>query len=147
VPVNETYSPRKCTCVGVRDVARRALKVYWLSAYGSPPVAEHVAAALVAAAEVLRDADDDPAPGFVIAHKGRRASWISVSWWTQGDSLSHKYFAYDAATATARPVDGAMIACVWELGIVGFERDAYVESAFGDGDAARYLELRLDGEI
>jgi hypothetical protein len=43
-----------------------------------------------------------------------------------------------------------LIACVWELPILAFERDAWVETVLSDAkrpDVPAYLERRLEGRI
>jgi hypothetical protein len=47
-----------------------------------------------------------------------------------------------AALPQARPEQGGESFCVWDLEIVGRERDAYVETVLADGDAEAYLARR-----
>jgi len=44
------------------------------------------------------------------------------------------------------------LACIWELRVISFERDAWVQSIRGsNGDRAQqiatYLEVRFDGDV
>jgi hypothetical protein len=87
--------------------------------------------------------------GFACIHQGKTGNFAFIDWWADENELHHHvYVSTDAAPETFRYVtpDG-LIACVWDLRLMWFEREAWVSSALQKGatpDLAGYLALRLD---
>jgi hypothetical protein len=104
------------------------------------------------AQESLPPVDDDRhGAAFAIAHDARFP--IALIYWWQGlNEIHQRIFAGpDGGDATElREVTGQPMGCVWELGIVEFERRAWIEDVIGnpDGpDLERYMSRRFDGLI
>jgi hypothetical protein len=76
--------------------------------------------------------------GFAICHRGRGAEYLVVGTWQNENELPLRVWTRDfgAAGWTRRTDDAG--ACVWDLEVIAFERDAYVahvlEGARGDLD-------------
>ncbi|HSJ10313.1 MAG TPA: hypothetical protein VK928_10375, partial [Longimicrobiales bacterium] len=113
-----------------------------------------VAAALQLAADVL------PQPavtrtrygvGFMGVHEGRGSNLIFVDWWARENELRHhawvspegEFRQFDYVTPTG------LAACVWDLAVIGFERQAWIDTALvtSHPDFARYLDSALEGSI
>ena len=86
--------------------------------------------------------------GFVILHKGNIGNWLLINWWADGILLFNHLFrskAPDIGRFEAAP-DG-LLACVWELKVVEFERDAWTRSMLrneGDPNIDAYFAERFN---
>jgi hypothetical protein len=93
---------------------------------------------------------DDLAHGaaFAIAHDARIPIAL-IYWWQATNELHQRVYA-GAEIESMRPIEWTPTGCVWELGVVDFERRAWIEDVIGnpDGpDLERYLSRRFDGLI
>ncbi len=65
--------------------------------------------------------------------------------------LYHRLFAAPRHRPTEfAPVGSGAAACVWELEVLKFERDSWVDAILknpGNPRPARYLEARLNGDV
>ena len=99
-----------------------------------------------------------PRLAVVVLHRGEDSWWLLVDAWIHGGMLVHQIFSAPhghepRAEAWGRGPARSPSVCVWELAVLGFERDAYVEHVFGaaPGDEAAlegrraYLEQRMTG--
>lgn len=145
----EAYRPRWIRFLDVWEVAGWRMKVYGISyeADGPPP-------ALVAAAQDLLHREIPNLEGahygvgFVGVHAGREANVAFIDWWTNENELHHMIFGTpDGQTAPLVPLSRhEMTACVWDLALIGFERDAWIASVLhnADGpDIEGYLKARM----
>jgi hypothetical protein len=128
------------------------LKLYGLAApdRGVRPALLEVTRRL--AQESLPPVDDDHhGVAFAIAHDARFP--IALIYWWQGlNEIHHRIFAGpDGGDATdLREITGQPMGCVWELGIVEFERRAWIADVIGspDGpDLDRYMSRHFDDLI
>jgi hypothetical protein len=102
--------------------------------------------------ESLPPVDDDRhGVAFAIAHDARFP--IALIYWWQGlNEIHQRIFAgpQGGDPSDLREITGRPIGCVWELGIVGFERRAWIEQVIGNADGPDldgYLTRRFDGLI
>jgi hypothetical protein len=135
----QRYEPRPIRFDRVREVDGWRLKVYTVT-YGTTSVDSSAfgpAMAMVDAA--LPRPPITPSRhgvGFVILHQGRTALYCVLGWWDNENELSLRVFVRGLeSSAEWRPARGAESVCVWDLQIIGFERDAYVATLLtGDAD-------------
>ncbi|WP_049564745.1 hypothetical protein [Streptomyces sp. SBT349] len=135
-----TYSPRLVKALPPVDVSGRVLKAYTMFAeperHSAPPEPEWLRRH---AASVLREPpqEGDHPVGFLILHHGMEADYLLVSQWYDADMLKHwvRGSVVDAEgdTTFAPLAQRDLIACVWELQIIGFERDAWVNTVLAQG--------------
>jgi hypothetical protein len=135
-----TYSPRLVTALAPVEVCGRLLKVYAMfrdparrSAAPEPEwLRQHVASVL---SEPLQPRDHPL--GFVILHYGSEGDYLLVSQWYGADMLKHWVRAamVDAEGGmTFTPLaQRDLVACVWELEVIKFERDAWVNTVLARG--------------
>ncbi len=144
----ELYRPRAATQVGVWQVEQTNFKVYGILADGK-----------ALTEEILLDADGfirnelpacmktegaENGLGFVIIHPGELGVSILAHWWVQGSVLCQRirrklYGAHTPMDTTTRPV----VACVWELGLIGVEQQIWRDTMMIDQpNAAAYLNAR-----
>jgi hypothetical protein len=94
--------------------------------------------------------------GFVIAHYARDGNYLLASRWCGSNMLRHRVLGFDISGGV--PVDVApldmedIIACVWELEVMRFERDQWVRIVMNDlhsdkeGESVtRYLKAGFSG--
>jgi hypothetical protein len=152
--IEPRYQPRPARFIELHTVNDWRLKVYGLSMPGTRARPELVQAALKRADRVL------PRPavtgerygvGFVIAHDAMATSFALIYWWQSGNELHQRCFAAPRGDpgAQARLSDPGA-GCVFELGIIDFERRAWIEHALSDPrgpDLTRYLSRRLNADV
>ena len=92
---------------------------------------------------------DRPGLGFVIAHQGRSAHNLIVCWWDLENELCTRVFVRNYGdNETWRQSRQEESFCVWDLEVMWFEREAYVNAILShreDPDFDGYLEQRLFG--
>jgi hypothetical protein len=90
--------------------------------------------------------------GFVGVHDGRGANFVFVDWWADENELHHHVYTsapdelerFDYTTPTG------LSACVWDLRVQSFERDAWLEEVLrkpDGGPVERYLARRLNEDV
>ena len=146
------YSPRPIRFLGIRTPGGWRLKHYAIT-YGPRSLDEAVfepglAMALAALPEPATT-EGRPGVGFVIAHQGRGADYVVLAWWDRENELPLRVFVREQRDGAAwRPAQESESVCVWDLQVLGFEREAYVATLLapdaGSEAADRYLGRRLD---
>ncbi len=154
------YRPREVQPLALAQRGDWRIKRYAILSEGASidPIA--VDAALEAGARALQAAEAESGDiphqnlGFQLIHFGEHAVWAPIFWWVLGDNLSSAMFRAPLAdpTAFADMAATGLIGCVWEMGVVDFERRTWIETmlkAEGDQAAARdaYLSRRLTGLV
>ncbi|MFH9657916.1 hypothetical protein ACH4NF_29870 [Streptomyces sp. NPDC017248] len=100
--------------------------------------------------------EGDHPVGFLILHHGLEGSYLLVSQWYDADMLKHwvrgAVVDADGATTFAPLAQRDLIACVWELEVIRFERDAWVNTVLARGrlDSAAldaYLDTTFSGWV
>lgn len=134
------YSPRLVKALPPLDVSGRVLKAYGMFAepercavLPEPEWLQQQAASVLS--DPLQERDH-PA-GFLILHYGTDGNYLLVSQWYDANMLKHWVrgsgvdAGEDAAFTPLAQHD--LIACVWELEVIRFERDAWVNTVLAQG--------------
>jgi hypothetical protein len=160
------YRPRPIRFLHLADLDGWRVKVYGISAHGECPdpgfvqAAEHVARrqlpnppiwSAVAGEEAFLSADRYGV-ALLIAHEGREAGFALVSWWVGENMLQHHVYvaAGDDPVAFEYLSPAGVVACVWELAVLAFERQAWVDTVLANPagpDLDAYLASRLSAEL
>lgn len=90
--------------------------------------------------------------GFACAHDGRGGCFAFVDWWAGENELHHHMFVSpEKRPGDLQPVgEQGLTACVWDLALMGFERDAWLDTVLANPagpDLDAYLDRRLDAEL
>lgn len=93
--------------------------------------------------------------GFMIVHQGILGNWIMLDWWSHEILWNQLLFRSESATAPdIVPVTNGIIACVWEIPLICFERDAWVRLVLQAGQSvsrqeavSAYLQTRYNGDV
>lgn len=113
-----------------------------------PEFADGRALALAALPVPARTAER-PGVGFLVEHRGAGADYLVIGWWDRENELPVRVLVREHAPGAAwRPAHASESFCVWDLQVIGFERDAYVASVLasdaGPGAVDVYLARRLE---
>ena len=153
--LHELYRPRPVRCLELFEREGWRLKVYGI-AYGRDlPRSELVATAKRIAASALPSPAVDASRygvGFLGIHDGRGANFIFLCWWAHENELHHLVWSApsDELQRFTEQAPGAPKACVWDLAVIGFEREAWLECVLANPsgpDLEGYLARRLDGAV
>ena len=153
--IHDPYAPRAVRCLEVWATDGWRLKVYGIAYRGEAPRPELIEAAKLQAASSL------PRPatgggrygvGFLGIHDGRGANLVFVDWWADENELHHKVFISPSSDPRRlRPTGPSeLTACVWDLAVIGFERDAWVEAVLrrpSGTNLDRYLATQMCGQV
>ena len=149
------YQPRPIRFLDLWHVDDWRIKLYGI-AYARPqPRPELVAAAQRIASQHLRSLPSGLRHyhlGFLGVHDGRTSNFVFLDFWADENELHHHVFV----SPTAQPdqftyvTPTGLSACVWDLRLQAFERDAWVahvlqQSAAPDFDG--YLAATLNADV
>lgn len=87
--------------------------------------------------------------GFLGVHDGRGANFVFVDYWTDENELHHHVYVSpcDNPQLLKYMTPTGLIACVWDLRVMWFEREAWVETVLANPagpDIEQYLLRRLN---
>jgi hypothetical protein len=147
-----TYRTRSVGFLRHHSLRDWRLKLYGISVEGRRPPEELLAAGEALAAATLPSpatGDGRHGVGFVGVHEGAQANFVFVSWWAKLYELNHVLFRgpkrqpYELAR-----VDPPLVGCTWDLRVVAFERDAWINSMVGDApDLDTYLSATFESPV
>lgn len=141
------YAPRTARFAELVACGPATIKLSVIEAHAAQAVK---GAAIEAARAIIAGAGDRLAAtrhlnaGFAILHQGEEALWLLLHWWLEGGIATHLLWRSDLdgepAFVLAEPL---LMACVWELGIIDFERRAWMETAMSGKPISDYLTRTL----
>ena len=150
---SEPYAPRPVRYLEQRDLDGWRVKLYSI-VYGDRPLDRPVYedGLGIALATLPRPAVTPSRPGvaFAICHQGRGVHYLVLCWWDNENEFFNRVFVRTIGGGGSwRPASGGESACVWDLQVIWFEREAYVETVLGgahgaDVDAYLARRLRID---
>jgi hypothetical protein len=141
------YRPRPIEFLGVEQCAGYRVKVYSIR-YGELNFDRecfHEAWELTSA--VLPQpavASERPGVGFAIMHQGRTGAYFVLCWWDRENELPTRVYLSDGAGW--RPAAAGESFCVWDLQVMGREREAYVTTVLAGRDDGVELYLATTKE-
>lgn len=160
------YRTRPIRFLHLADLGGWRVKVYGISAHRELPAPEFVQAAGRLARERLPTppvwsappgegpvvSEDRYGVAILIAHEGREGSFALVSWWVGENMLQHQVhltsagppFTFEYLSPTG------IVACVWELAVLAFEREAWVDAVLANPsgpDLDAYLARHLSADV
>ena len=153
--VRTPYEPRRLHFVRTEEVGDWRIKAYGIGLDGGDARPEFVDATVRLAHEVYPNpaaTDDRYGVGFFIAHDARFACIALLYWWQSENELHQRiYYGPKDDPDAMVPVEGPQAAgCVWELGIVDFERRAWLEDVLqnpGGPDVEAYLSRTFAADV
>jgi hypothetical protein len=143
------YHQRRCEFVSEDRIGDWRLKLYGLARPEQGVRAELIETTRALAADSLPAVDDKHhGAAFAIAHDARWPIAL-VYWWHDMNELHSRIYAGSEPDRLS-PAPPSAFGCVWELGIVEFERRAWIEAVIGNAegpDLDAYFERRFDGVV
>jgi hypothetical protein len=116
-------------------------------AYSGPFRADDFADGLRLAFEALPTpavSADRPGVGFAIAHQGNGADYVVLGWWDRENELPLRVFVRpQTPDGQWRPARSSESVCVWDLEVIWFERQAYVQTVLSGGTVEEYLAKHM----
>lgn len=155
IVLQETYRKRPIRFLEHWEQSGWRLKVYGIAYQGEYPRAHLIENAKGLARERL-----PPSPstegrygvGFLGVHDGRGADFIFLDWWAEENELHHHVYvaSHDQPDHFRYATPTGLIACVWDLQVLCFEREAWLQSVLANPsgpDLDRYLRLQLNEDV
>jgi hypothetical protein len=85
-----------------------------------------------------------PGVGFAIAHQGNGADYAVLGWWDNENELPLRVVVRPQTPGGMwRPARESEAVCVWDLEVIWFERQAYVQTVLSGGTVEDYLNRIL----
>ena len=147
------YRPRRIRFVGLDEAKGWRLKTYTILHHSK----EESEALLDAARDTAFASLPQPASspdrygvGFIVVHQGASYDFVTVAHWAyQTELRSQTYMRPSSGSFLLEPVSGSELSAdVWDLRLLAFERDAWVESVLRPerADLDAYLGRTLEEE-
>lgn len=141
------YRPRKAWFVKHVDCGPVGIKLSAISA----PTAEIRETDIARAEDVIRvegaklaGRSGHTGAGFAIIHAGEEALWLLLHQWIEGGIATQRLWRAPLGTeALFEPDISDSMACVWELGVIDFERKAWMSTVMSGKRLSDYLALTL----
>ena len=155
IELREPYRPRPIRFLEEWRDAGWRLKVYGIAYKGERPRAPLVETAKrVARARLPQPAMGEGryGVGFLGVHDGRTANFVFIDWWADENELHHHVYtaASDELENLNYVTPTGLSACVWDLRVQSFERDAWLEEVLKNSRGAGvegYMARRLNEDV
>lgn len=91
--------------------------------------------------------------GFIGIHDGRGGSVIFIDWWSDENELNHHIYvaSHENPDEYTYLTPNGSIACVWDLKLLSFERDAWINCVLnnpeGHPSIEKYLATQLNEDV
>jgi|TARA_R110002073_G_scaffold45053_2_gene124637 hypothetical protein len=123
------YEPRVFEYYGVHEARGVWIKLYSITRDGSETPKDVISASVSLGRKYIGSDPLDAPVGFVIAHVAREAVFYVVCWWNDENMLRTAVYrgSLEAPLVMESIADTNIVACVWELEIISFERDQWVD--------------------
>lgn len=84
--------------------------------------------------------DKRPGVGFVICHQGRGWQYLVFCWWDNENELPQKVFVRKIGKSEKwSDASKEQAICVWDMEILWFERNAYIDTVMAGESVEEYL--------
>ena len=88
--------------------------------------------------------DKRPGVGFAISHQGNGADYAVLGWWDNENELPLRVVVRpQTPDGSWRPARDGESVCVWDLEVIWFERQSYVQTLLNGGTVEDYLERHI----
>jgi hypothetical protein len=152
--ITQPYEPRPIRFLELWKFDDWRMKVYGI-AHGKPaPRGELIEAAKVVAQRTLTslaNATSHYSVGFLGIHDGRTGNFVFVDWWADENELNHHvYNSPNDDPTQLKDISGSgPAACVWDLRVMAFERDAWLDCILKNPhpDVEAYLQRQLSEDV
>ncbi|MFC5991695.1 hypothetical protein [Limoniibacter endophyticus] len=143
VAPQDEYRPRRARFARLVQAGPATIKLSTISVSDAhvDEDAVNIAAAFLGLQGAMIAATDHRNAGFAVLHHGEEAWWLLLHWWLEGGIATQKLWRADLASGGAfAPADPLLMACVWELSVIDFERRAWMRTAMAGRPVSVYLD-------
>lgn len=155
ISIAEPYSKRPIRFLDYWDLDGWRMKVYGIAYAGGTPDSALLDAAKGVATARLEESGSQCNHyhlGFVGVHQGKTGNFVFVDWWADENELHHHVYISpsDSPEQLAYMTPTGLSACVWDLRVICFEREAWLEAVLKRHDApddAGYLAKVLNADV
>lgn len=153
--LQEPYAPRPIRFWERWEEAGWRMKIYSILYQQPASRPELLEAAKILARERLRTSATDKSHygvGFIGIHDGRGAVFLFVDFWADENELHHHVYVApkDDPTNLTYVTPTGLTACVWDLRVLCFERQAWIETMLANPagpDLDAYLARQLNEDV
>lgn len=147
--ITHEFKPRPARFLGIEEFGDWRMKLYGLTAEHKRLLPDLVAEAKKLVQKTLpKTLTNEYGVGFVGIHCGRDSNFVFIDWWANENELHHHVFI----STVEQPLDlrrapEGVSACVWDLQVIWFERNMWVEKVLNNPrgpDLEAYLKKVLD---
>lgn len=146
------YEKRPIRFIEIWGHGNWRLKVYGIAYRRATPCPELIGAAKKVAMDRLSLASPSIghySVGFLGIHEGRTNNFVFVDWWADENELHHHVYVSpkDEPDRLAYTTPTGVIACVWDLRVLAFEREAWLGTVLkpsGNMNLDSYLAQQLN---
>ena len=136
IELKEAYKPRPVRFLGLLEIGSWRIKLYGLTAEHIRLLPELVLAAkriIAGALPASPDANGSYGVGFAAVHAGVDSNLVFVDWWANDNELHHHVFTSSLEKPLdIHPAPAGLTACVFDLQVIWFERNAWVEKVLAN---------------
>ena len=147
---SELYAPREAGFVSLVDRPDAIIKLNAIHAKGLSaldPATVASARAVIEKAELASGGGFSESAqlgaGFAVLHVGQQGIWLLLHLWMPGGIASRHLWRSDIGRSNFEPAPDHLMACVWELAVVDFERRAWKDTALAGRPVSDYFALTL----
>jgi hypothetical protein len=153
--LQEPYKTRPIRFLELWQEAGWRMKVYGIAYQGDRPRPQLVETAKQLARQRLPLAEAQSnhyGVGFIGVHEGRGANFVFVDWWADENELHHHVYTgpLDQPDKLEAWQPSDPIACVWDLRVLCFERQAWLDMVLKNRvgpDIEGYLAYRFNQDV
>lgn len=144
------FSPRPIRCFDLFEFDGWTIKAYSVTLPGRELDRVSFEPAIQRAFDALPSPDAEagrPGLGLQICHAGATADYLITAWWDRENELPMRIDVRPPGSEWRAPLRTEGI-CVWDLQILTFERDAWIETMLsGTADPEAWGERRLEVDV
>jgi len=153
--ITEPFARREVRFLELWQPTGWSIKIYGLThPRRAMPGGEFLAAVKMLAAPLLGSVapQDHHGAGFFILHAARKANFILLDHWTGENTIRQNAYTstFDEPEAFTDMTASRLVACVWELQVLSFERQAWLDAVLANPagpDLDAYLDQRMNGYV
>lgn len=155
IKLTEEYKKRSVRFLELWSNSGWLLKIYGIAYEGEFPRERLVKKAKELAKKHLSQlavTDSHYGVGFKGVHDGRGGSFIFIDWWSDENELNHHVYvaSHEIPDEFIYISPKGLIACVWDLKILSFEREAWLNCVLNNPDGPsleKYLATQLNENV
>jgi len=155
IKLQETYQTRPVRFLELWQTSNWKIKVYGIAyqcALPRPALIEAAKAITHNHLQKLQNGKTHYGVGFLGVHDGRGANFIFFDYWADENELHHHVYVSpsDEPHQLEYVTPTGLTACVWDLSVQCFERQAWVETVLANPngpDIGAYLEHRMNSDV